>query len=62
MLLPGFVAVMGVSSAAHADSVSGPESQEYGYKPKIGCPHGQVAAPIYNANGVIIGWRCGRAA
>ena len=62
MLMLGFVAVMSVSSAVYAGPVSGLDSQEVSLFPRIGCPPGQVAVPIYNANGVIIGWRCGRAA
>jgi hypothetical protein len=61
MLILGFIAVMGVSSAVHAGPVSGLESQGPGLLPRIGCPPGQVAAPIYNSAGVIIGWRCGPA-
>ena len=62
MLVLGFVAAMCVSSAVHAGSVSGLEPQELGYQQMIRCPIGQMAVPIYNSNGGIIGWQCVRAA
>lgn len=60
MLVWGFVAMLGMSSAVHAGPVSGLGSQELGYQQMIRCPIGQIAAPIYNSNGAIIGWRCAR--
>ncbi len=59
MLILGFSAAMGVSSAVHAGT-TGLGSQELSYKYMIRCPIGQMAVPIYNANGAIIGWQCVR--
>lgn len=55
MLMLGFVAVMGLSSATNASPILGPESQELGYLPF--CPPGYRLAEAY-VNGRFVGWKC----